>query len=582
VIAGDDVRVRATRVVSLLLVVAGGLSAAQTVMVVRAQPEVTYAGSSGWLLVLELAAGMTLVGAGAVATMRAPTRATGLLAAAAGAAWLTREWGSPSAGSSAVFTAGLVLAVVGPALLVHAALRFPGTPRAWPLVIPVGYAVVVGWEGVAPVLFLDPQAGGCAECPTNLLFVADRGGWADAVQRSGLWAGAGWAVLAAAQLVWVAGRASSAWRRVAVPFMAAVAALLVATAWGNARTALSWTPQAVVDDRLWVVDATVLTVAGAGLLYERVRARQVRVSLAHLALDLAGRGPDTGLVPTLARLSGDPTLTVLYPLEDQTLVDARGNPTDLPPGRDPTVLSRAGQPIAYLLHRPGALDDDAAMTEIGTVATMSVDHERHQALSQAHMAALRASRARIVATRDAERRRLERDLHDGAQQRLVTLALQLRLAQTTSAADGALSALLDRCAAEVTAALAELRTLAHGLYPAALADEGIEAALQVLAEGAPLTLDTVGIADRRYPERVESSAYFTIAHLVRHCVHDQGRLSATQTDTTLRFELDIDGDAPTEETLGPLEDRVGALDGSLTLARRDQETATVLLELPCG
>ncbi|QGN58063.1 sensor histidine kinase [Nostocoides sp. HKS02] len=387
--------------------------------------------------------------------------------------------------------------------------------------------------------------------------------------------------MAAASLVWVVAKASPAWRRVAAPFMAAVAALLVVTVWGDVRTALSWTPQALVDDRLWVLDAAMLTLAGAGLLYERVHARQVRVSLAHLAVDLARRGPDTGLVPTLARVVGDPTLTVLYPLEDQTLVDAVGNPAELPPDLAPTVLSRAGKPIAYLLHRPGALDDEVAMAEIGTVATMSVDHERHQALSHAHVAALRASRARIVAARDAERRRLERDLHDGAQQRLVTLALLLRLAQTTSPAGSADTALLERCTAEVTAALDELRGLAHGIYPAALADEGIEAALQVLAETAPLTLDTGPIADRRYPEPVESTAYFTIAQLVRHCVHDQGWLSATQTDTTLRFELDIDGDAPTQETVGPLEDRVGALDGHLTLARRAGRLATLVLELPC-
>lgn len=574
---------RATRTVSLLLVVAGGLAAAQTVRVVRAQPEVTYAGASGWLLGLELGAGLAVVGAGSVATLRAPTRTTGLLAVAAGIAWLTREWGSPSAGSSLAFTTGLVLAGVAPALLAHAAFRFPGAPRVGRAVIVVGYAVVFGWQGVAPVLFLDPVAGGCAQCPANLVLLADRAGWANALERSGLWAGAGWGVLAAVCVVWVVAKASPTWRRVAAPFMTGVAALLVVTAWGDVRTALSWTPQALVDDRLWVLDAAVLTLVGAGLLYERVHARQVRVSLAHLAVDLGRRGPDTGLVPTLARLADDPSLTVLYPLEDQTLVDADGNPAELPPDLEPTVLSRAGQPIAYLLHRPGALDDEVAMAEIGTVATMSVDHERHQALSQEHVAALRASRARIVAARDAERRRLERDLHDGAQQRLVTLALLLRLARATSPAGSADTALLlERCTEEVTAALGELRGLAHGIYPAALADEGIEAALQVLAEAAPLTLDTGAIADRRYPERVESTAYFTIAHLVRHCVHDQGRLSATQTDATLRFELDIDGDAPTEETLGPLEDRVGALDGSLTLASRDQATATVLLELPCG
>ncbi|QGN58062.1 hypothetical protein [Nostocoides sp. HKS02] len=168
---------RATRTVSLLLVVAGGLAAAQTVRVVRAQPEVTYADASGWLLVLELGAGLAVVGAGSVTTLRAPTRTTGLLAVAAGVAWLTREWGSPSAGSSLAFTTGLVLAGVAPALLAHAAFRFPGAPRVGRAVIVVGYAVVVGWQGVAPVLFLDPVAGGarCAR-PTSCCWRTAPGG----------------------------------------------------------------------------------------------------------------------------------------------------------------------------------------------------------------------------------------------------------------------------------------------------------------------------------------------------------------------------------------------------------------------
>jgi signal transduction histidine kinase len=576
----DDDTVRATRAVSPLIVVAGVLVAAETVLVVRTQPEVTYAGGSGQLLVLEVAAGLVLVGTGAVAAQRATTRTSGGLVALAGAVWLTREWASPAAGSALVFTTGLVLAGVVQALLAHAADRFPGMPRAAPLVVPLGYAVVLGLQGVAPVLFLDPRAEGCAQCTENLLLVADRGDWAQHLQRFGSWTGAAWAALAAADLLWSGWRATPARRRVAVPFAAAVSALLVVAAWGDVRAALSWTAAAQVDDRLWVIDALALMLTGPALLYDRAHARNVRVSLARLAVNLGSRRSDGGLVEALSRLVGDPSLAVLYPLPDGTLVDGRGNPTEPPPGRESTVLSRNGQPIAYLLHRPGALGDDAVMDEIGTVATMSIDHERHQALSSAHIAALRASRARIVAARDAERRRLERDLHDGAQQRLVTLALLLRLAQRGPAADDGETALLDHCSDEVTSALADLRALAHGIYPAALADEGLEAALQALSETAPLTLDTVDIEERRYSPEVESTAYFALAQLVRHCVHDAARLTATQGDHRLRFEVEVD--APAAGTLAALEDRVGALDGRLTLARRDKVATTVVMEIPCA
>jgi signal transduction histidine kinase len=557
--------------------VVGALLAAETVMVVRTEPEVTWAGTSGGLLVLEVVAGLSLVAGGAVAVGRAATRACGLLAALAGALWLSREWDSPSAGSAVVFTLGLALAGTAPAVLANAAFRFPGVPGSARVLVPLGYAVA-GWQAVAPALFLDPATAGCTQCPANVILVADRAGWSEVLQRSGTWAASGWAGACAAGLLWAGWKVSPARRRDATPFAAAVALSLAVTAWGDARAALSWTPQTLVDDRLWVLEAAALTLCGAALLHERVHAHRVRVALARLAVDLAEHGSGAELVPRLSRLVGDSSLTVVYPRPDNTLIGSDGKAAELPAWAQSTVLSRGGQPIAYLVHRVGALDDDAVAEEIRAVAAMSVDHERHLALARAHIDELRASRSRIVAARDAERRRLERALHDGAQQRLVTLALLLRLAQRdASVAD---ARLLVQGAAEVTSALGALRDIAHGIYPAALADEGVEAALQGLSETAPLTIEAGGIAGRRYPPAVESAAYFTLAQLVRLGIHDQGRITATQTDHGLRFAVDVDTIA--DEMLDGLEDRIGALDGRLSTVPRGSSRSTVVVELPCA
>ena len=159
-------------------------------------------------------------------------------------------------------------------------------------------------------------------------------------------------------------------------------------------------------------------------------------------------------------------------------------PTD--PDRETTPIVAAGHEIAAVIHRRGLLDDPALAEEIAAAARLALEHERLHASRRAHLAELRASRARIVATADDERRRLEHDLHDGAQQRLVTLALAVRLTRRRLADDApALDDELARAERELHAAVGELRELAHGLFPAVLADEGLGAALEALGEHAP-------------------------------------------------------------------------------------------------
>jgi signal transduction histidine kinase len=215
------------------------------------------------------------------------------------------------------------------------------------------------------------------------------------------------------------------------------------------------------------------------------------------------------------------------------------------------------------------------VSEIAAAARLAIDHERLGALRRSHLERLRASRARIVATADAERRRLERDLHDGAQQHLVTLGLSLRLARNRIASDDpSLDAELAEAEGDVRSAVVELRELAHGLFPMVLAEEGLAAALDVLSEQHPRLLLGSKIAVERLPAPIESAAYFVVAESLRQTGGDVVVEARRQNG---RLCLDIDSDTPFTGTSTEVEDRVGALGGTLAADRQ-----TLRAELPCA
>jgi signal transduction histidine kinase len=187
---------------------------------------------------------------------------------------------------------------------------------------------------------------------------------------------------------------------------------------------------------------------------------------------------------------------------------------------------------------------------------------------------------RIVERGDRERRRLERDLHDGAQQRLVGLSLALRILRTRTAAPSpVLERRLDEADEELRATLAELRQLAHGIFPAALADEGLAVALETLAETSPGRIAVRALPDERLDAGVEAAAYFVVAETLRRVRAERATVAAVRRDGSLIVELDAEG--ATDEPLTDLEDRVGALEGTLQVVREAGRTR-VRAELPCA
>jgi signal transduction histidine kinase len=335
---------------------------------------------------------------------------------------------------------------------------------------------------------------------------------------------------------------------------------------------------------LFVICAATVAVLGAAVAWWGADVGRRRAALARLGSEL-GDAPAPGtLGPVLARHVGDPALEVGYWLAAEGRhVDAAGRPLALPrpgDGRATTAITRAGEPVAIVIHSVALLAGPGLEGQIGAAARLAVDNERLRAAMLARVADLRASRARIVERGDAERQRLERDLHDGAQQRLLALSYELRLARADACDDPVATATLDRTIDRASAALEELRELAHGIYPAILAQAGLGPAVATLADTAPIAISLGHLTEDRLPAPVEAAAYLAVADAVRDAT-DRGASFASVTsaclDGTLVVEVTDDG-VPAPLPGPAVTDRVGALGGRLAV----RDPHTLWLEFPCA
>ena len=276
----------------------------------------------------------------------------------------------------------------------------------------------------------------------------------------------------------------------------------------------------------------------------------------------------------LRRALGDPDLDIVYPrVGTGGWIDALGivTATTAVTNRAFTSIARSGKPVAGLIHDPALLDDPERLQAATEAASFAIDSERLKAQLHAQLAEVHASRARIADAGDRELRRVERNLHDGAQQRLVGLALMLRLAGRKAAGDTAMTQLLDEAARELEDALTDLRELARGIHPAIVYDAGLGGALETLAErpGIPVELH-VDVAER-LPEAVEVGAYYLVAEALtnvnKHAGAHQATVRATVEDGMLHIAVSDDGTGGAGATSGSglegLADRVSALGGQL-------------------
>jgi signal transduction histidine kinase len=335
-----------------------------------------------------------------------------------------------------------------------------------------------------------------------------------------------------------------------------------------------------------VAVAVALIGVALAVSWEIVRVATARRRSARLVSDLSTAAGPGRLRKELAAITHDDSLDILFPLTDR-VVDFSGRTITDPrlDGDDRTrrisvAIGEDGGEVAVLTHRAGLLDDSGFRDAVARAAGLALEHERLQAELISRMADLRQSRADLVASFDGERRRLERDLHDGAQQQVVALLLQLRLANTRHPDPN-----LEEAIVEVLAALDDLRRLAHGLFPAALAEDGLVAALDELREGAAIPIRLTGVLEHRLPLDVETTAYVVVAETLQ-----RGRLDAVDVDvsaadgiaaitvTGVRRAADA-RTGPRDGVVG-LADRVGAIGGWLHIDDR-ADALTVRAELPC-
>lgn len=538
-------------------------------------------------LALVVAVGLVIVAAGLVARANGEERIGDLLALA-GAAWLT-ERALRAVPSGLPATLGTLLTGLWLACLVHAVVGFPSgrlrstVERA---LVGFGYVVNVGLNLV--YLLVGPSLAMVGVTERNVFLISSHPDTARRIGETTQWLTLAWALVVLVLLVTRAGRATPAARRAYGPAWLAGGVLCV-----NASLIIA-AAQGVFARRdaygLWLeIVAGLVPVTLALSLFV---ARVAEDRLVTLVADLEATGPGTTLRNALRRTLADPSLEIVYLRAGSGgWINELGIPAAAPTSTDglaSTPVVRDGRPIAALLHDPALLRHPERLRAAIGATALAIDNQQLKSDLRAQLHDVRASRSRIVEAADRERRRVERNLHDGAQQRLVGLALTLRLAARRAGADPDLTGLLGEAAGDLDEAIAELRELARGIHPAIVTDAGLAGALEALAErsGVPVALDVEGVES--VPGHVAVGAYYVAAEALantnRHAGASMATVRARVSDDALNLAVVDDGRggaaAGSGSGLEGLADRVGSLGGVLSIDSQDGRGTTIRAEIP--
>ncbi len=533
----------------------------------------------GLTVVLGLGIGAAWVGTGLYVWARRPANRVGALMTWTGCAWLLNLF--TAADAPALFTAAVLTSNLYLAAFVHLLVAYPDgvvKRRAHRRLVIAGYSISV----LGPLPFLmfgfDQQ---CTTCPDSVLQVSSAttvGTISDAVTTV-------FAVGLVAYLIWVLTErwraASPAQRRTLAPLLWSGIVLMVLVAGVIGAQTVGGGPTAA-SDVLSLLGQLVFASVPFTFLVGLLRSRVARADAVTALLVQLGEAPGTdGLRGRLADALGDPTLQLLYWV-DEGWVRKDGRPAELPATAAWTPVELDGQRVGAIVHDRSLRAEPEILNSVAAAAGLAMRSERLEA-------ALRHSRARIVEAGIQERRRLERNLHDGAQQRLVALSLQLRIAQGQIAkAPEKAAEMVGAAQEELTRALEELRELARGIHPAVLSDRGLQAAVEALAVRSPLPVKVVEVPGERLPEPVEAAAYFVIAEALTNVAKYSGANAATvavrRVNGHAEVEIRDDGVGGADPCRGSglrgLADRVGALDGSLALDSPPGSGTTLRAEIP--
>ena len=522
------------------------------------------------------------VTAGVIAWWRRPASRLGPLMVAGGLASAFSGW--QLAESAAPYTFGAAFDIVPAALFLHVCLAFPDgrlRSRFEGVLVGVAYTSAVGLQLVKLAL------GGVD--PANLVDVwyqPDLVAMVEDVQLLSLSACClvGLGVLARRR------RTLGRPRRRSIAFVIdsfALALVMIAVLFVMAT--FDWPGFREVQR----VTLFVVGLSPIAFLLGLLDARLARSAVGDLIVELGSEPGPQDLRDALAHALRDPSLTLAYWLPNfQTYVDVNGRPVRLPDDdtRTATLIDRDGEHVAALVHDP-ALDDEHQLLEgVGAAAGMSLENARLQAELRARVEELRGSRARVIDAGQKERQLLERDLHDGAQQRLIALSLRLSLLKKSLPDEPEVRQELDAARSEIALSLEELRDVARGIHPAVLSGHGLAVAVESLAAHAPLPVRLEMCVEGRLPERVEVAAYYVVseslANVAKHAHASEARVSLERRDDCLVVEIVDDGvgGADTERGSGlrGLADRVETLGGRLRVWTPLGGGTRVQAEIPCA
>jgi signal transduction histidine kinase len=525
---------------------------------------------------------------GLAAWQRYPAERIGLLFTIVGYAWflaaLTQVY------SPIPFTIGVLTANLYQAGLAHLALAWPyGRLKARLDVIVV--AGIYCWNtgnNVVQMLFWNPRADGCRPaCPANVLLVDSSARDYNAVISVVTVISPAVTTMAVALIAWRFWQARGYARRartgiiwVALPIAAYIAILSLPNDLG-------------LPDLLVYGFGPLILIAGpAAYAIGMFRTKSARQAVGAALVDLEPGPPPGRLRDALARALGDPGLQLARPAPGRDgYVDTAGiavDPARLPAGRMLTALDPVSGVV--LIHHEDLKHEPELVKIAVTAASLALEHARLQAEVETQLDQVRASRTRIVEAGDAERRRLERDLHDGAQQRLVTLSLALGMARSRAAGgDPELESLIESASKEAREALAELRELARGIHPAVLTETGLAGAIEALVERSPVAVTIAAVPGERLPAAIEATVYFVVSealvNVAKHVPAGSAEVDVRRIPGRLKVRVSDDGagGARPEDGSGlrGLADRVASVGGVLRLDSPPGRGTCLEADIPC-
>ena len=522
------------------------------------------------------------VTAGVIAWWRRPASRLGPLMVAGGLASAFSGW--QLADSAGPYTFGAAFDIVPAALFIHVCLAFPDgrlRSRFEGALVGVAYASAVGLQLVKLAL------GGVD--PANLVYVWRQPDLVAMVEDVQLLSLSACCVVALALLMRRRRRLGRPRRRAIAFVIDSFALALVMIAALFLIATFDWPGFSEVQR----VTLFVVGLSPLAFLLGLLDARLARSAVGDLMVALRSEPAPPDLRDALAHTLCDPSLTLAYWLPNfQTYVDVNGRPVRVPDDdtRTATLIDRNGEHVAALVHDPVLDDEDQLLEAVGAAAGMSLENARLQAELRARVEELRGSRARVIDAGQKERQLLERDLHDGAQQRLIALSLRLSLLKKSLPDEPRVSQELDAARSEIALSLEELRDVARGIHPAVLSGHGLAVAVESLSAHAPLPVRLEMCVEDRLPERVEVAAYYVVseslANVAKHAHASEARVSLERRDDYLVVEIvdDGDGGADTEQGSGlrGLADRVEALGGRLRVWTPLGGGTRVQAEIPCA